>query len=563
MTNLAFPLLIGTLVDGTNSSTSTMELIREAESGKLDGLLKNIDTVAILLFIIFLLQAVFSYFRVYLFGYVTERMLAKLRQDTYQNLIIQPMKFFSQRRVGELNSRISADITILQETFTVTLAEFLRQVLIIIGGIYFLIIYSTNLTLIMLGTLPVVVIIGIFFGRFIKKLSKRTQEAVAETNVIVEETLSGILNVKAFVNEMFEFNRYRNRTEEVRQIAMKGIAWRAGFTSFIIFSIFGAIAVVIWYGAHLKDQGIISNGDLITFMLVTVFVGASIGGIADQLAKLQKAVGATENLMDLLDEDGERLAEAKSELIKGDLVFDKVSFNYPSRPDIQVIKSVSFTAKQGEQVAIAGPSGSGKSTLISLLLRFYDPQSGVISSAGKNIQHYGLSDWRNTMALVPQEVLLFGGSIRENIAYGNPEASQEEIERAAEMANAKEFIEKFPEGYDTLVGERGIQLSGGQRQRIAIARAVLKDPEILLLDEATSSLDSESEHLVQEALNRVMKGRTSIVIAHRLSTIRKADKILVLEDGQIREEGNHEELNAIENGLYRKISSMQMDTQTS
>lgn len=543
--NLAFPKYLGELVDATNS----------------DKIIDNIQQISLILIGILVAQAVVSFFRVVLFVNVTEKTLASLRQATYQHLIKLPITFFNQKRVGELNSRISADISLLQETFTTTLAEFIRQLVIIFGGVAILMYTSPKLTLFMLAIVPVVVVIAVFFGRFIRKYSKEVQKQVAESNTIVEETLQGILNVKAFANEFIEIARYRNKTNEVAKTGMKGGKYRGAFSSFIVLGLFGAIVAVIWQGVNLIAAGELKVGELFSFVIYSGFIGGSIGGFANVYASIQKALGATEELMEILEEDTETLDETGSKRdlpnFKGKVSFQDVSFAYPTRKDIPVLTKLSFEALPGQQIALVGPSGAGKSTLVSLILRFYNITEGRLSFDDKEANTYGLSELRNQMAVVPQDVFLFGGSIRENILYGRHDASEKELIEAAKQANAWEFIQGFPEGLDTLVGERGVQLSGGQRQRVAIARAVLKNPKILILDEATSALDAESERLVQEALDRLMEGRTSIVIAHRLATIRKADKILVLDKGQVVERGSHEELLQIENGLYHNLSELQ------
>lgn len=546
LTTLVFPMLMGDLLDSAKGGT-----------------LENINRLGFILLGVFFANAIFSYFRIYLFAIVTEKTLALLRQTTYNHLIKLPMVFFSSRRVGELNSRISADIALLQETFTSTLAQFIRQVITIIGGITLLTVISPKLTLFMLAFVPVVAIIARVFGTFIRKLSKKTQDKVAESNTIVEETLQAIANVKAFANEAFEIFRYSKKTNEVIDIALQGAKYRGLFVSFIFFALFGSIVGVIWYGVYLVNQGAgMTSGDLFKFVLYTVFIAGSISGMADLYSQLQKAIGATENLLDILDENPEPIdleIRPRENSCTGDVRFNQVSFAYPTRKDVPVLKNISFAVKRGEQVALVGSSGAGKSTITALLLRFYDPVSGQIQIDGKNIMDYNLTELRGNMAIVPQEVLLFGGTIKENIEYGKPGASEEEIMEAARQANALEFIERFPEGLSTLVGERGVQLSGGQRQRIAIARAILNDPAILILDEATSSLDSESERLVQDALQKLMQGRTSIIIAHRLSTIHAADNIVVIDKGEVKESGSHDELLKIRDGIYRKLNALQID----
>lgn len=544
-TALAFPKLMGMLVDCVTNKD-----------------LSRANEIAMGLMAILVLQAIFSFFRISLFVNFTENSLSNIRFALYENLVKLPMSFYSQKRVGELNSRISADISQLQDTFSTTIAEFLRQFILIIGGFIILGSISPKLTFMMLAIVPVVAIAAVIFGRFIRKYGKKTQDKVAESQVIVEETLQGISNVKAFANEWYEIQRYKNKIKEIVKIAIKGGQYRGYFASFIILCLFGCVVAVVWYGITLTIKGEVEGvGDLISFVLYTTFIGASFGGIAEMYAQIQKAVGATERVFELLEETPEEINANPGahaiEKIRGNVTFNNVAFSYPSRKEVQVLKDVNFKAEFGQKIAIVGPSGAGKSTISSLLLRFYDITSGEIIIDGKNIYDYDLENLRGNMSIVPQDVILFGGTIRENIAYGKPNASEEEIIQAAKQANAFNFVEGFPEKFETLVGERGVKLSGGQRQRIAIARALLKNPSILILDEATSSLDSESEKLVQEALKVLMEGRTSIIIAHRLSTIRNADKILVLDNGRISEEGTHQELISLENGIYKNLSNLQ------
>ncbi|MBK6629485.1 MAG: ATP-binding cassette domain-containing protein [Flavobacteriales bacterium] len=552
--SLVFPGLMGKLIDSSKGETSFSAPLFD---------LTNTDSIFLLLLLVFAVQAVLGFFRIYLFAHVTEHMLADLRRDTYAHLLRLPMAFFAKRRVGELNSRLSADVALLQDTFTTTLAELLRQLIIIAAGIVLLARLSPELTLTMLASVPVVVLVAVLFGRFIGRLSRQVQDRIADTNVIVDETLQGIQSVKAFANEAWESMRYGRSVLSARALAMRGARWRGALVSFIILCMFGAIILVVWRGVNLQREGLLTNGELVTFIMYSVFVGASIGGIPEHVNTVLKAIGATERLMDLHDEPGEPVSlEARKERIelRGRIAFEDVSFHYATRADVPVLRNVSFAAEPGQRIALVGPSGAGKSTVAALVLRFFDPVQGTVRIDDRDARDYPLTALRDRMAIVPQEVLLFGGSIRENIAYGRPDATDAEVEAAARRANAHDFIAAFPEGYATVVGERGIQLSGGQRQRIAIARAVLKDPAILILDEATSALDSESERLVQEALEQLMRGRTSLVIAHRLSTIRDADRILVLDKGVIAESGTHGELIADADGLYHSLSRLQMES---
>ena len=545
VTNLAFPKLLGDLVN----------------SGNEGNLGEDLNRIALLLVGILIIQAVFSYFRTILFVKVTERSLADLRQDTYNHLIRLPVTFFDKRRVGELNSRISSDISLLQETMTSTLAEFVRQVIIIVGGIALLTYTSFKLTLFMLAILPGVVLLAVFFGRYIRSFSKKAQGEVAESNTIVEETLQGIQSVKAYTNEYFEMKRYRRRTLEIAKIGIKGGRYRGAFSSFLILGLFGALVAVIWRGSLLLASGDINAGELFSFVLYSGFIGGTIGGMANVFTRIQRFLGATEELFEIFNEEIEDLSEEVSEdpayQLGGHISIKNLSFEYPSRPGEMVLQDISLDIQANQVVALVGASGAGKTTITSLLLRLHQPTRGHIIFDSTNASAIPLSSLRNQIALVPQDIFLFGGSIGENISYGDPDASKEQVIQAAKQANAWDFIQRFPEGLDTLVGERGTQLSGGQRQRVAIARALLKNPKVLILDEATSSLDSESERLVQDALETLMRGRTSIVIAHRLSTVRNADQIFVLDEGRLVERGKHDQLMSIPDGKYRNLSKLQ------
>lgn len=551
---LVFPFMMGQLLGGSTDSPATMQ-----ESVQLINL-DNINDVAMILFILFAAQSIFSYFRVVIFTNVTENALRDIRKAAFNKLIYMPMDFFNQNKVGELSSRISSDISQIQETLRTTIAEFFRQIVIVVGGIAFIFVFSWKLALIMLGTVPVMAIVAVIFGRFIRNLSKKAQDQAATSNSIIEESLMGISNVKSFTNEIFLLGKYGNAIEEIRNLNVKSGVWRGLFVSFIIFCLFGTIVFIIWQGL-LMTQGPnpeLSSKDFFSFIMYTIMMGASIGSLPDLYASIQKSIGATENLMDIINTPSEKelLKGHLKPAINGIVEFQNVHFTYPQRNDITVLNGISFAAKTNETIALVGSSGSGKSTISSLLLHYYTINSGQILFDGVNINEIDVEHLRSHMAIVPQEVILFAGTIRENIGFGKPTATEEEIIAAAKQANAWEFINSFPEGLDTQVGDRGIQLSGGQKQRIAIARAIIKNPTILILDEATSALDSESERLVQDALDKLMVGRTSFVIAHRLSTIKNANTILVIQHGNIIESGTHDDL-IKKSGIYNNLVELQ------
>ncbi len=505
-----------------------------------------------------LVQATMSYFQSFLFSTVGEFGLSDLRKALFGHLIEMPMTFFSQQQVGELTSRMFADLTQLQDAFIMAIPQFLRQSIILLGSMVLMVCISPRLTGVMVLCFPPTIIGAIVIGRLVGKRSRATQDDLAQSANVVAEAFQGIANVKAFCNELFERKRYEARITRFLKSVRRGAKARAALVAFIIFAIFTAITIVLWYGTTLLLDGSLKPGDLFGVTFYTIFIGGSIGSFADLYGNLQRSIGATHRVRELLGEPAEPLdVVTRVARFRGDVRFDRVIFAYPSRPETEVLKHLSFSAQAGKVVALVGPSGAGKSTIAALLLRFYDPQQGRIVFDGRAATDYGLHELRSQMALVPQEVLLFGGTIAENIAYGKPGAAQSEIEAAARRANAHDFIAEFPEGYATLVGERGVKVSGGQRQRIAIARALLKDPSILILDEATSALDAESERLVQQALEELMKGRTCFVIAHRLSTIRNADVIVMLGGGAVRETGSHDELMAVPDGAYRRMVELQ------
>lgn len=540
--------------------------LKELIGNPADALKNGVDPKAVLaksnrvvleLVAVLALQAFIAFFRVQGFIRSGESALNRLRQDLFAHVVRLPMAFYQEQRAGALSNRISADLGVVRDTLLNTVPQAVRQTVILIGGLIFIFIASWKLSLIMLGSVPIVVLAIAFFGRKVRGFSKAAQDSLAEAGTVIEETVQGIADVKAFTNESFEGKRYDRALKSFFGVTLRGARSRAAFLSFIIFALFGTIAFVAWYGARMLATGEISNGNFVSFILFSIFVGASLGSFPEIISQFQQTSGATERLRELLDEKPERSDGDASVRIQGAMAFEMISFRYPSRPDVQVLEDVCFELSPGQRVALVGPSGAGKSTAFSLILGFNQADSGRILFDGQASSDLSLQALRSQIAIVPQEVMLFGGSIRENIEYGKPGASLEEIISAASLANAHEFISQLPEAYETLVGPRGTKLSGGQRQRIAIARAILADPRILLLDEATSALDSESERLVNEALERLMQGRTSLVIAHRLSTVRHADKILVFNHGKIVESGTHEELIA-RDGTYRLLVETQL-----
>lgn len=562
---MLFPFLMGKMI-GAVSNTAVKMPGGMSATPSADGPLAflnghwSLNLTLLLIFAQLSVQTVFSFMRVYLLTKSGTGAVADLRKDLYAKLITLPMSFFSTQRVGDLSSRISSDIGQIQDSLSFVFAEFLRGLITLIIGLSLIFLISAKLAFIMLAVVPVIAVSAVFFGGKIRKMSRRETDMLADSGTIVQETLQGISVVKAFTGEALEKKRYAKNINSLIEFAVKSGSYRGFFVSFIIFSVFGAIGFVVWYGANMIQAGTMNVDQLIMFVIYSGFVGGTLGGFADMFGQLQKTIGATQRVRELMAMEGESLQESteSKERINGEVEFKDVEFSYPSRKEIQVLKGISFTASKGQQIAIVGGSGGGKSTIAAMIMRFYNADKGEILIDGKSIMAYELNYLRTQIAYVPQDVILFGGTIYENILYGKPDATREEVVMAAKKANALQFIESFPEQFDTLVGERGIQLSGGQKQRIAIARAVIKNPAILVLDEATSALDSESELLVQEALDDLMQNRTSIVIAHRLSTIRNADQIIVLNKGQIVEKGKHDELLKIEKGVYRSLTELQI-----
>jgi len=508
------------------------------------------------------IQSVLSYFRIRLFAIVSEKSMATLRSDLFKKMISLPIPWIEEQRVGELTSRITNDVTQIQGALATTVAEFLRQIIILVGGILFIVFAMPRLALIMLGTFPLVVFAAMYFGKHIRKFTKERQDELAQTNVVVEETMQNIRTVKAFTNEWFELKRYASHLNKVVNLALKAATMRGLFASFIVFVMFGALFFIMWQAALMVENGTLVKGDLVNFIIFTGIIGGAIASLGTFYTELITALGAGERIVDILQMPGERNIDSSKPISKrfqGKIDFSEVFFAYPSRPEKMVLKGIELNVSPGERIALVGMSGAGKSTLTQLLMQFYKADTGQIFIDDLPVQEYDLSDLRGNMAIVPQDVMLFGGSIKDNIAYGNPSATDSDIMEAAKKANAWEFIDGFPLKMETIVGERGVKLSGGQKQRVAIARAILKDPAILILDEATSSLDAESERLVQEALQVLMVGRTSIIIAHRLATIKDVNQIYLLENGTIAEKGTHQELLQNENGLYTSLAKLQFE----
>ena len=548
LTFMIFPALIGEMLDEAQGN------------GNLGITLKQFGYGIIILLLV---QGLVSYNRVMIFARISELGTANVRRALFERLVGLPIVFFEQNRLGDLVSRLTADVDRLYNVFSITIAEFARQIIILVVGILFLAITNWKLSAIMIGTFPVVIIAAIFMGKYLRKLSKERQKELADTNNILGETVQNIQTVKSFTSELAELRRYNFRIDQVIVVALRYARGRALFATFIVTFLFGALFFVIWMGMRMVSSGELTAGGLLTFTTYTAIIGGAIASVGSFYTEIIGAVGATDRIREILGEEQEIAVTLDSTPprpygLRGAIRYEDVFFNYPTRDDVPVLRGLSFTVEEGQKVALVGASGAGKSTIVQLLLRYYAPQRGRITVGGRDIAQLDTRRYRTELAIVPQEVLLFAGSIKENILYGKPDASDAELEAAARQANAWQFIQQFPEGLETLVGERGVKLSGGQRQRIAIARAILKNPAILLLDEATSSLDAESERLVQDALDRLMEGRTSIIIAHRLSTIREVDQIYVIDEGQIVESGTHAELSLRDDGYYSNLLRLQM-----
>lgn len=565
---LVFPALARELFNGAfESEQNTLRvgggllnlLPNDAHVGTSQEALARLNRLTLLLVGIFAVQAVFNYLRTYYIALVGEGVVADLRRSVYNHLLELPLNFFESRKIGEISSRLTSDASTIQNAVSQAMVQLFNQCITLLGGTVFLFVLNARLTLVMLSVLPIVIIAGAFFGRMLRKISTEFQDAVADANADAEEALVGIRVVKSFTAENFEQERYGKRIQHSYNVAMRRARWRAIFVPSMIMAMFTGITVVLWYGGRQVVQGQLLAGDLIAFLMLTFFVAGSIGSFVGLYSQFQQALGASKRIFELLDTQSSILEPSQPQslaTVSGNIIFEDVDFGYGDRDEIDVLRDVTINAKAGEVLALVGRSGAGKTTLVSLIPRFYDVTEGRILLDGIDIRQLSLEHLRNSIGIVPQETQLFSGSIADNIGYGRSDANQAEIESAAKAANAHDFICNFPASYQTLVGERGVKLSGGQRQRIAIARALLKDPKLLILDEATSSLDSESEALVQHALETLMQGRTVFVIAHRLSTIRNADSIIVLDAGRVVQQGNHDTLLA-QGGLYQELYDKQ------
>ncbi|WP_437601791.1 ABC transporter transmembrane domain-containing protein [Sorangium sp. So ce590] len=555
-------LALGTLFLGVGSGISLLlpqgirKIIDDA-LGPGTGV-EAIDDAALWLALLIVVQAAAVALRYVLFSTAGERVVARLRAQLFEHLLRQEVAFFDDHRTGELTNRLASDTTVLQSAVSVNVSMALRFAASVIGGVAFLFYTSPRLTLLMLAVVPLVAIGSVAYGRRVRRLSRSVQDALARASEVAEEALSGIRTVRAFAAEKHEAERYSGRVAESFDLARRRIRASGSFMGVVTFAGYSAIALVLWYGGHLVVAGRMTLGGLTSFLVYTIVVAFALGGLSDLWADFMKATGAAERIFDLLDREP-AMADAggaQPRAVAGRLELQRVRFSYPTRKDVPVLKGIDISVRPGEVIALVGPSGAGKSTIASLLLRLYDPDEGSILLDGRDLRELSPTWLRRQIGIVAQEPLLFAASVADNIRYGREGASDAEVEAAARAANAHDFILRFPAGYRTLVGERGVQLSGGQKQRVAIARAMLKDPRLLVLDEATSALDAESEHLVKGALDALMKGRTTLIIAHRLSTVMGADRVLVMDGGTIVQSGAHAALIA-QDGLYRRLVERQ------
>ena len=544
---LAFPFLTG-------------QIVNELSGGE-PWIIQGVGTLSGLLLGVLTVRAVLNFGRIWLFGAVSNRLARDVRSQLYGHLLQLPISYYDSHRSGELLSRLSNDVTQLETAISDVLADLVRQVIVVVFGIAITVFLAPQLALFMVLVVPPVAFGALRLGRIIRDRARETQDLLAESNTIAEETITGVATVKNFTNEPFESERYSKSLHRVLDKAMETVTLRALIGSSIGLLVTGSLVLVIWFGATLVEAGTLAVGDLISFVIYTGFIGGSVAGLGNSITRIQRVLGSSERVIELMQMDREpgltERAQSAIQPLAESIELSSVSFAYPSRPDLVVLNELNLTIHPNTRIALVGPSGSGKSTIVRLLLRFYELSDGAIIRDGTDISEFDVRSYRSCFSIVPQDVFLFGGSVGENIRYGRPNATDEQVRAAADAAHITEFAERFPDGLGTIVGERGVQLSGGQRQRVAIARAMLRDAEFLILDEATSSLDAESEWLVQDALDRLMENRTTLVIAHRLATVRKADTIVVLDRGSIVEQGTHEELTRMSDGLYAKLVRMQ------
>ena len=539
---LAFPLMVRELLDAAFLASDS-------------ALLNRIATGLLLLFAVL---AVINFAQSYLTASVSEKVVADLRRDLFRGLVFQSPGFFASRRVGELSSRLASDSGLIQGVLRFGVPEIIRQVTFLVGALVLVTITHPRLTLVTLTAIPFAALVGWFFGRRVRRLSTRIQDRLADAVARAEQVFTQIRTVQSFTREHFESEAYGSAVNQARDEGLRRAMARASLTGAVTFAAFGAVVMVLWEGGRLVLAGALSPGTLVAFLLYAVTISGAITSLAGFWGNLQEAAGAARRIFEIVDHPVD-IASPKnprplSTPVRGVVRYERVTFRY--EPDLpRVLDGVDLVLDEGETVALVGSSGSGKSTLASLIPRFFDVEGGSVTIDGIDVRELALDDLRGRVGIVPQEPMLFGGTVRDNLVYGNLDASQAEIEEASRAAHAAEFIETFPDGYDQVVGERGVTLSAGQRQRVAIARVMLERPKLLILDEASSSLDSESEALVQDALERLMGGRTTLVIAHRLSTVIRSDRILVLDQGRIIDQGSHLELlerSEVYDRLYRR-----------